>query len=163
MACAFPDFYNVYPPSGPTWPVNQWFMGAFTTDPDAAQQLFTVRIPIRWLHLNLSILANTQVHTIVPLINTNSICIDITPRHNNTLYYSMSSPKHLQVLSWGGHMYQDVSCTVLLTVETNCGYSTAVSWKEFKSGCVMAGGQSVSCSHGTQVTIWPHSVWVQPC
>ncbi|KAI1782631.1 hypothetical protein LXA43DRAFT_977454 [Ganoderma leucocontextum] len=97
MAQAFLDFQAVFPSAGFRRPVDARFMGAFTTDPAAVQELFDAGIPIWWLRLDLSILTDTRVRAIVPLTTPDRICFDIFPGHGDDLYRGLAGAKHLQV------------------------------------------------------------------
>ncbi|KAI1788510.1 hypothetical protein LXA43DRAFT_894450 [Ganoderma leucocontextum] len=153
MAQAVMDFQTVDAPSATMRPVDRRFMGAFTSDPEAVQRLWSTGIPVWWLRLDLSILTDTKVRAIVPLTATNDICVSLAPGYGDVLYRGIAGPKHLRTLSRGGHMYQDVSRNVLLAVETDRGYAAPPSQKEFKSGRVdqmTSAGPSRGCGNGGQ-------------
>lgn len=163
MGRAFLDFYAVYPPTGSNRPVNKDFMGTFTTDPEAVQQLFAAGIPVWWLRLDLSILSGTKVGAIVVLIEADHICIDIAPGCHDALYHGLSGPQHLKAVSRGSHTYQDLSRTVLLAVQTDRGYGGPPSQKEFKSGVMVAPDASPSRGGKMQVKAPPPRARAHPC
>lgn len=122
-------------------------MGTFTTDPAAIQTLFAAGIPVWWLQLDLSILSGTHVRAVVALSELHNKCLAIAPGYGDVLYHGLAGPKHLEVLSRGGHTYQDVSRSVLLAVDVNCGYGSPESQKEFKRGSGEKANTSVSGRH----------------
>ena len=142
MTRAFIDFYSSYEAGGPSFPVNRNLIGAFTTDPVCVQKLYNAGIPVWWLRMDASLLADTSVRAVVAL----SLPDDVCSRHAldaQLLYRGLAGQRHIQAMTRGGHTYQDITRNVLLAVETDRGYGSPIPQKEYKQLIITRSSNSV--------------------
>ncbi|KAI0648135.1 hypothetical protein C8Q79DRAFT_555655 [Trametes meyenii] len=133
MASAFLDYYGVYIRLGTRKNrVNRGLMGAFTTDPGVAQNLFELGIPVWWLRQEATITEDTRIIAQERLTNPTDICLTVRGSSGSVIYRGLVGKKHLDAILHVGHTYRDVARVPLLQIDGSGGYASAMSQREYK-------------------------------
>lgn len=134
MTRAYLDYYGTYIRLG--WrsnPLNTDLMGAFTTDPGVVQNLYEAGIPVWFVRQDASLLESTVVYELTKLEPPRGVSVNAGPQHGAVLYRGLVGRKHLDMMARGGHTYLDISRAPILIVETEGGYATPVSRKQYSN------------------------------
>ena len=130
MARAFLDYHALTSNPAHTQAAKEQYVGAFSTDPSQVQTLFCAGIPVWWLRMDATILADTRVRAVIMLTELTEICQEIA-LDAQVLYSGLVGREHLVCISHAGHTYQDLSRNVLLAVDKDGGYRSPVSQREY--------------------------------
>ena len=154
MAHAFLDYHALTSRPGHNKAVQEQYMGAFSTDPSQVQILFSAGIPVWWLRVDATVLADTRVRAVVLLTEPTDICQEVA-LDAQVLYSGLVGHEHLICISRAGHTYQDLSRNVLLAVDKDHGYCSPLSQNKYNG--IMRGeadrhAASAASSSGKQIS-----------
>ncbi|KAI0691927.1 hypothetical protein C8T65DRAFT_711460 [Cerioporus squamosus] len=168
MSQACMEFNNTYVPAfvGSPQPVQRQLMGAFTTNPGEVQNLFNAGIPVWFIRSDVSILQDTRTAASIILEPLFEICMDAGPVGRIVVYSGLVGAEHITQTVRFGQTYLNLSRAPLLVVDTEGGYPSQFSARNYKG--ILVGGQSATAPTTSTTPVltsaqdaWPHGTQVR--
>ncbi|PIL34318.1 hypothetical protein GSI_03093 [Ganoderma sinense ZZ0214-1] len=98
LCSAFMTYYDLVsqPPSPDPLPVDYGLMGAWTSEPNEVQKLFSLGIPVWWVRASHIVGSDTRVRDFVAMASASQVSFPIAGSHI-PIYQGLAGPHHLEV------------------------------------------------------------------